>query len=127
MTQLVFRQRIGLGAAFIAVYALVFNVILSSILVASLSSISLAAAHEICIGGVSRDAAPTDADKNGQKVSIHCPLCVAHHVAGGLPPLDTTLVERVLLRAEAIYSFQERVFARARSFAHLTRGPPDLI
>ncbi|MFT4116504.1 DUF2946 family protein [Bradyrhizobium sp.] len=124
MTSFGSRRRVGVGTAFIAAYALVLNVILSSILIASFSSISPAAAHEICMSGVDTD--PTDADKSGHKTTIHCPLCIGHHVTGGLPPPDTVLAERVALRAEAICFVRDRLVAHIRSSAHLSRGPPAL-
>ncbi|MBH5388580.1 DUF2946 family protein [Bradyrhizobium diversitatis] len=128
MTGFAFKRRIGWGTAFIAAYALVLNLILSSILVASISPLAAAAAaHELCVSSGNADAARTDADKHGGKTTAHCPLCVGHYVAGGLPPPAAGLAERIALRAEPVLSFRKRIFARARSFAHLTRGPPRLI
>jgi len=126
MTRLAFKRRIGWGAAFIAAYALVFNVILSSILVASVSP-TAAAAHELCISGDNTDAARTDADKTSGKTAVHCPLCAAHHISGALPPPHPTLTGRIPLTASAVYSFRQRIIAYARSFDHLSRGPPALI
>ena len=127
MTGFAFKRRIGCGAAFIAAYALVFNVILSSILVSGISPLAAAAAHELCVSSQNADAARTDADKHSGKTTAHCPLCVGHVVAGGLPPPTASLAERIALRPDAVFSFRDRIFARARSFAHLTRGPPRLI
>lgn len=125
VTGLVRKRWIGWGAAFIAVYALVFNVILSSILIASISP-AVAAAQALCIGSDDGEAARTDADKHGRKTSAHCPLCVGHHVSGALPPPHPTLTDRIPLTASAIYSFRQRIVAYARSFDHLSRGPPPL-
>lgn len=127
MTGLVFKRRIGWGAAFIAAYALVFNVILSSILIASISPAAAAAAHELCISSDNGDAARTDADKNSGKSAIHCPLCVGHHVAASLPPPQPALIDRVSLTANVVYSFQQRIIAYAKSFDHLSRGPPPAV
>ncbi|AWM06585.1 DUF2946 family protein [Bradyrhizobium symbiodeficiens] len=127
MTRLAFKRRIGWGAAFIAAYALVFNVILSSILIASVSPTAAAAAHELCISSDNTDAARTDADKTSGKTSVHCPLCVAHHIAGTLPPPQPTLTGRIPLTASAVHSFRQRIIAYTRSFDHLSRGPPALI
>lgn len=121
------KRQIGWGTAFVAAYALVFNVILSSILIASVSPGAAADAHELCIRDASAGGVPADTDKGGGKLAIHCPLCVGHHVAADLPPPPTTLSERIPLRAEVVHSFRQRVFARVRSFAHLSRGPPALI
>ncbi|WP_454649137.1 DUF2946 family protein [Bradyrhizobium liaoningense] len=126
MTGFAYKRRIGRGAAFVAAYALVLNVILSSMLVASISPLAGAAAQELCIGSDSGDAARTDADKHGKKTSVHCPLCVGHHVSGALPPPQPRLTDRIPLTASAVHSFRQRIVAYARSFDHLSRGPPAL-
>ncbi|WP_354122187.1 DUF2946 family protein [Bradyrhizobium sp. LA6.12] len=126
MARFVFRRRVGIAAALIAAYALVFNVVLTSVLVASTARVAAAAAHELCIGGGDTDAARSDADKSG-KIAIHCPLCVGHHVAAGLLPPQPALVDRVPVAARTVVAFQARVLARARSFDHQSRGPPGLI
>lgn len=126
MTGFAFKRRIGWGAAFIAAYALVFNVILSSILIASISPLAAAAAHELCISSDNGDSARTDADKNRGKTAAHCPLCVGHHVAGGLPPVEPAFTDRVPIPASAVYSFRQRIVAYARSYDHQSRGPPAL-
>ncbi|WP_244626133.1 DUF2946 family protein [Bradyrhizobium betae] len=126
MTGIAFKRRIGWGAAFIAAYALVFNVILSSILVASISPLAAAGAHELCISGENADVARTDTDKHSGKTTAHCPLCVGHYVSGALPSPQSTLADRIPLTASAVYSFRQRIVAHARSFDHLSRGPPAL-
>lgn len=126
MTRRAIKRRIGWGAAFIAAYALVFNVILSSILIASVSPLAAADAHELCISTLDAGSIPGDPGKGGGKAVFRCPLCVGHHLAADAPHHPTELAERIPLRAEAVYSFQERTFARARFFDHLSRGPPAL-
>ncbi|MCK1326353.1 hypothetical protein IVA94_36930 [Bradyrhizobium sp. 156] len=126
MTRLALKRRIGWGAAFIAAYALVFNVILSSILLSGVSPLAAVDGHELCISFVGANAVPADTKKNSGKATIHCPLCVGHHVAVDVPQPPADLAERFPLRVEAVYSFQERELARARSFDHLSRGPPEL-
>lgn len=126
MTRLAFKRRIGWSAAFIAAYALVFNVILSSILIASISPLDAASAHELCISSGNGDAAGSDADKTSGKTAMHCPLCAAHHISGALPPPHPMLTGRIPLTASAVYSFRQRIIAYARSFDHLSRGPPVL-
>ncbi|HXH44944.1 MAG TPA: DUF2946 family protein [Bradyrhizobium sp.] len=126
MTGFAFKRRVGCSAAFIAAYALVFNVILSSILVSGISPLAAAAAHKLCVSSQNADAARTDADKHSGKTTAHCPLCVGHVVAGGLPPPHPALTDRIPLPASAVYSFRQRIVAYARSFDHLSRGPPAL-
>ncbi len=125
MTGLARKRRIGWGTAFIAVYALVFNVILSSIVIAGTSPLAPAAAQALCISGDDGNAARSDADKSHGKAAVHCPLCIGHHV-GALPPPQPVLAERVPLPAQAVRAFQMRIVAHARSFDHLSRGPPEL-
>jgi hypothetical protein len=128
MTGLARRRRIGWGTVFIAVYALVFNVILSSILIASISPTAAAAAHELCISSDDGIAVRSDADKQHGKTTVRCPLCVGHHVSGALPPPpQPALAERLPLAAPAVFAFRQRIVAHARSFDHLSRGPPVLI
>ena len=126
MTGFAYKRRIGRGAAFFAAYALVLNVILSGMLVASISPVAGAAAQELCISSDNGDATRTDADKHGKKTNVHCPLCVGHHVSGALPPPQPTLTDRIPLTASAVYSFRQWIIAYARSFDHLSRGPPAL-
>ena len=126
MTGFAYKRRVGWGAACVAAYALVFNVILSSMLVASISPLAGAAAQELCISSDNGDAARTDADNHGKRTNVHCPLCVGHHVSGALPPPQPTLTDRIPLPASAVYSFRQRIVAYARSFDHLSRGPPAL-
>jgi hypothetical protein len=125
MTGLAYKRRIGWGTAFIAVYALVFNVILSSIVIAGISPLAAAAAQEFCSGD--GNAAQSDADKQHGKTAMRCPLCVGHHVSGALPPPQPVLTERLPLAAPAVFAFQQRIVAHARSFDHLSRGPPAVI
>lgn len=122
-----FKRQVGRGAAFIAAYALVLNVILSSMLVASVSPVAAAATHEFCLGSDSGDAIPVDPGKPGGKTTVHCPLCLGHHVSNGLPPPQPALADRVPLTASIVYSFQQRIVAYARSFDHLSRAPPQIV
>ncbi|MBV9061429.1 MAG: hypothetical protein JOY77_00675 [Alphaproteobacteria bacterium] len=107
------KRRIGLGAAFIAAYALVFNVVLTSILFASSPAMASEAAHELCLAQMGGSSVPADADKNGHKIAIHCPLCASHHVANGTPPESTDVVGALFHRhAEVVYAFKKRRLER---------------
>ncbi|WP_420807590.1 DUF2946 family protein [Bradyrhizobium valentinum] len=113
-------------AAFIAAYALVFNVILSSVLAAGLAPTAAAAAHVLCVNSADADAARNDAGKSGQKIAIHCPLCVGHLITGALPPPQPTLCDRLPVQTCAVFAFVSRFVAHFRSFDHQSRGPPRL-
>lgn len=127
MRRFVFKRQVGRVAAFIAAYALVFNVVLSSMLVASISPAAAAADHLFCLSSDDGDAAQSDADKSGHTAAIHCPLCVAHHVTGALPPPQPILVDRSYVQHRSVIAFEARFVARFRSYDHQSRGPPGLI
>jgi hypothetical protein len=127
MAGFVFKRRVGWGAAFIAAYALVFNALLSSILVASISPVDAALAQELCVNSLDADMGRADADKHSGKKAVHCPLCVGHYVSGALPPPQAALIDRIPLTASVVHSFHQRIVAYARSYDHLSRGPPALV
>jgi hypothetical protein len=112
--------------AFIAAYALVFNVVLSSLLVASIASTAAAAGQFLCVNRVDTGGAPSDADKSGRNGVIHCPLCVGLHGTGALPPPEFSFSDRLYVAVSAVFAFEARFVARFRSFDHLSRGPPGL-
>lgn len=114
----------GRAAAFVAAYALVLNVILSSLLVASISP--AAAGQILCINSTDADAAHDDAGKSGRGGAIHCPLCIGHHVTGALPPPELALGARLPVAVTTIRAFEARFVARFRSYDHQSRGPPAL-
>ncbi|UPK31137.1 DUF2946 family protein [Bradyrhizobium sp. 195] len=126
MTRFVFKRRIGCGAAFIAAYALVFNLILSSILVAGVSPAAAAAAHELCSGIGNSGTVRTDADKSDKKRAIHCPLCVGHHTPTSVPPPQADLLDRQYVEVVIAFAFEARFVAPFRSHDHQSRGPPFL-
>lgn len=126
MRRFVLRQRVGRAAAFVAAYALVLNVILSSLLVASISPAAAAAGQILCINSTDADAAHDDAGKSGRGGAIHCPLCVGHHVTGALPPRELALGARLSVVVTTIRAFETRFVARFRSYDHQSRGPPAL-
>ncbi|WP_063695444.1 DUF2946 domain-containing protein [Bradyrhizobium embrapense] len=126
MRRFVFRQRVGSAAAFVAAYALVLNVILSSLLVAGISPVAGAADQILCINSTDADPAHDDAGKSGRSGAIHCPLCVGHHVTGALPPPAFAFSARLPVAVTTIRAFEARFVARFRSYDHQSRGPPAL-
>jgi hypothetical protein len=121
------KRRIGTAAAFAAAYALVLNVILSSVLLASLSPTAFAAAHEICINGGDAAAAQDDAGKTGKSATVRCPLCVGNHASGALPPAVPALVSRVAVAVSPQPVFDAAFVACDPAHDHQPRGPPQLI
>ncbi|MBU6458689.1 MAG: hypothetical protein KGQ48_14305 [Bradyrhizobium sp.] len=127
MRRFVFKRQMGRVAAFVAAYALVFNLVLSGLFVAGISPAAAAAGHLLCVNSDDGDAAQSDAGKSGHTATIHCPLCVAHHVTGALPPPQPILVDRSYVRHRSVIAFEARFVARFRSYDHQSRGPPGLI
>ncbi|MBR1163381.1 DUF2946 family protein [Bradyrhizobium elkanii] len=126
MARFVLKQQVGRATAFIAAYALALNIVLTSLLAASISPALADAGHVLCFSSVSGDPAQSDAGKSGQKTAIHCPLCVGHHVTGALSPPQPVLGDRSYVRLRSVLAFEARLVARFRSYDHQSRGPPDL-
>ncbi|HAQ82024.1 MAG: hypothetical protein CFE30_32660 [Bradyrhizobium sp. PARBB1] len=116
----------GRAAAFVAAYALVLNVILSSLLVAGISPAAAAAGQILCINSADPGVAHDDAGKSGRGGAIHCPLCIGHHVTGALPPPAFAFGARLPIALTTVRAFEVRFVARFRSYDHQSRGPPTL-
>ncbi|UZE50174.1 DUF2946 family protein [Rhodopseudomonas sp. P2A-2r] len=122
------RKRIvGAVASFVAAYALVLNVMLSSMLLASLSPVAAAAGFEICANNPDLAAAHDDAGKSTGKAVVHCPLCVGnHHAAGALPPTGPSFAVRVAVASPPAFTPGGSVATRAATSSHQARAPPRL-
>ena len=118
-------RAIGRFAALAAAYALVFNVMLTSAVLATISPLKADALHELCLNGSS--AAP-DADGNtgDSKPIVRCPLCVAGAVAIDVPPPSPALAIRIALQItfEPIQDGDGAPLFAASD--HQPRGPPSL-
>lgn len=119
-------RAIGRWAAFVAAYALVFNVMLTSTLLASISPLKFNALHELCLNGSS--AAP-DADGNSDpsKPIVRCPLCLSNAVAmADQPPQTPALAIRIALRLLFEPARHDDGVALFTTSDHQPRGPPHL-
>lgn len=119
-------RSIGRWAAFVAVYALVFNVMLTSALLASISPLKFNALHELCLNGSS---AIPDADGNSDpaKPIVRCPLCLSSAVAtADQPPQTPALAIRIALRVLFEPAPNDHVAVRFAQSDHQPRGPPHL-
>lgn len=119
-------RTIGRWAAFVAAYALVFNVMLTSTLLAKVSPLKFNALHELCLNGSS--AAP-DADGNSDsgKPIVRCPLCLANAVAmADQPPQIPALAIRIALRLLFEPAQHDDGVALFAASDHQPRGPPHL-
>jgi hypothetical protein len=121
------QKTLGIAASWLAAYALVLNVILSSALLASLSPTALVAAHELCVNGGDAAAAQGDAGKTGKQAAVHCPLCVSNHASGALPPVVAPLLSRVAVAISHQPAFDAAIVAFDPARDHQPRGPPQLI
>lgn len=119
-------RSIGRWAAFVAAYALVFNVMLTSTLLASISPLKFNAFHELCLNGSS---AALDADGNSDpgKPIVRCPLCLSSAVAmADQPPQTPALAIRIALRVLFEPTPNDHIVVRFAENDHQPRGPPHL-
>ena len=118
---------IGRWAAFVAAYALMFNVMLTSALLATVSPSKFNALHELCLNGSS---AVPDADGNTDpgKPVVRCPLCLSGAVAtADQPPKTPALAIRIAVRVLFEPAPHDHVVVRFAENDHQPRGPPHLI
>jgi hypothetical protein len=115
----------GRWAAFIAVYALVFNVVLTSTLLATISPTQANAVHELCLNG---GPAVPDADgTDSGKPIVRCPLCLSSAVAmADQPPQTPALAIRIALRILFEAPSHDHIVVRFAESDHQPRGPPHL-
>jgi hypothetical protein len=121
------KRMVGLGASWIAAYTLVLNVMLSSMLLASMSPAAMAASMELCVNNPDVVAAQKDADKSNGKAAVHCPICVGNHIAGTPPPAGPSFVARVAVTTAQIPAPATDVTPRALTSGNRARAPPGLI
>ena len=117
------RRRFGTVASLAAAYALVLNVILSSLLLASVSPALYAAGFEIC--AVNPDHG--DAGKSPGQVAVHCPVCVFAHAPGAPPQPTEFLTTRIAITLAPTIAREAAVIARLAATDHQARAPPRSI
>lgn len=118
-------KKIGRLAALVAAYALVFNVMLTSALLASISPLKLNALHELCLNG-SSSGQDTDESGNPAKPIIHCPLCVSGAAMADLPPPPPALAIRIAFNVFYEVPPAQPFVAALTTDDHQPRGPPHL-
>ncbi|MEH2508750.1 hypothetical protein V1291_000104 [Nitrobacteraceae bacterium AZCC 1564] len=118
-------KKIGRLAALVAAYALVFNLMLTSTLLASISPLKLNALHELCLNGSSSGQA-TDDSGNPAKPIIHCPLCVSGAAMADLPPPPPALAIRIAFNIFYEAPPTQPFVAPLTVDDHQPRGPPHL-
>jgi hypothetical protein len=121
------RKRIvGAVASFVATYALVLNIVLSSMLLAAVSPVAIAAGFEICANNPDLAAAHDDAGKSTGKAVVHCPICVGTHAAGPPPPSGPSFALRIAAAVAPAFTPAASVVARDATSGHQARAPPRL-
>jgi hypothetical protein len=113
-------------ASLVAAYALVFNVVLSSLVTASMSPAAFAASMEICANNPDIAAAHDDAGKTTGKPAVHCPVCVGSHAAGTPPPSGPSFAVRTAVVVAPDFAPAADVVADATTSSHRARAPPHL-
>lgn len=118
-------KKIGRLATLVAAYALVFNVMLTGTLLASISPLKLNDIHEFCLNGTS-SGQTTDDNGNPAKPIIHCPLCAFGAAMANIPPPPPALAIRIAF--DVLYEFPpaESFVAPLTVDDHQPRGPPHL-
>jgi hypothetical protein len=118
-------KKIGRLGALVAAYALVFNVMLTSTLLASISPLKLNDVHEFCLNGTSPGQAADDSG-NPAKPIIHCPLCVSGAAVADLPPAPPALAIRIAFNVFYELPPAEHFVAPLTVDDNQPRGPPHL-
>ncbi len=120
------KRWFGAVACLAAVYALALNVVLSSLILASVSPAAQAAGFEICFTHPDLAAAPDDRGKTTAPAAVHCPLCVGTHAPGAPPAIATFSVSRIAITMAPIATPGAHVVAVQATSDHRARAPPQL-
>lgn len=117
--------RAGRWAAFVAVYALALNMMLTSALVASISPVEYNALHQLCLNGVSTGQTTDKGDP--AKPIVKCPLCLSSAAStADVPPQSPALAIRIALHVPFEIITHRDIAVRQPSRDHQPRGPPHL-
>ncbi|WP_158005634.1 DUF2946 family protein [Tardiphaga robiniae] len=120
------KRWFGGVASLAAAYALVLNVILSSMLLAAISPADAAAGYQICHNNPDSAATQDDVGKTTGKPAAHCPLCTGSH-APGAPPAQTAFVtSRIAIAIAPVAAPDDRIVATVATSDHRARAPPRL-
>ena len=119
------NYRTGLAVSWLAAYALVLNIVLSSMLLATISPVGQSAGLEICISHPEPTGAP-DNDKSTGTSIVHCPACVGNHAPGAPPTIASFAVTRIAVEIEASAASEDDNRPRLATSDHQARGPPRL-
>ncbi|UGV25175.1 hypothetical protein E0H22_05475 [Rhodopseudomonas boonkerdii] len=120
------KRWFGAVASLAAVYALVLNVVLSSLILASISPAAQAAGLELCLTHPDLAASPGTDGKTTGAPAVHCPACVGTHAPGTPPTSVTFSISRIAIAMAPIVAHNDRIVARTATSDHRARAPPQL-
>ncbi|ABD90008.1 DUF2946 family protein [Rhodopseudomonas palustris] len=117
---------VGLTASFIAAYALVLNVVLSSLLLAALSPTAQVASAAICVTHPDQTTGVPGDDKPTGIAVVHCPACIGNHAPGAPPAIASFAITRIAVAIEAVVPAANDRRPRQVAAGHRARAPPQL-
>ena len=117
------KKTIGKWAAFVAAYALVFNVILTSALFAAVSPLELNTRHQLCLKNYAFNPA-VDKSKPVEP-GVLCPMCLAKAALADAPPLAPSVAVPVALPVSTELADHIVFIASIQQSDHHARGPPQ--
>jgi hypothetical protein len=120
------KRWFGAVASMAAVYALVLNVVLSSLVLASISPAAQAAGFELCLAHPDQAASPDDNSGPTRAPMVHCPVCVGTHAPGAPPTIAAFHVSRIAVAIVPVAAPDERIVAEPANSDHRARAPPQL-
>jgi hypothetical protein len=120
------KRWFGAVASLAAAYALVLNVVFSSMLLASVSPAAAAAGFEICANNPDLAAAHGDDGKTTGKIAVHCPICVGQHAPGAPPSHEPHFASRFAVAIAPVLAPDVVSVARPANADHQARAPPRL-
>lgn len=118
-------KKIGCFAALTAAYALVFNMVLTSALLATISPLNFNALQQLCLNSGFATSNP-GGDEDSNKPIPHCPLCVINSSTADLPPQTPTVAIRIAFRILFEPVLHDHFVVRFANSAHHPRGPPHI-
>lgn len=122
------KRTIAIGAAWAGACALIFQILCSSLLLASVSPASADFTAPLCITAHNLDS--PDQDSAGRpelpaaQKGVYCPLCTIHFFGNAVLPEAPTLFRAVAVPAPAHPVFAPQATAFTRVYAERARDPP---
>ncbi|QUS41752.1 hypothetical protein RPMA_25040 [Tardiphaga alba] len=113
-------------ASLAAVYALVLNVVLSSLILASVSPAAQAAGFELCLTHPDLAVSLDDNGKTTGAPAVHCPACLGTHAPGAPPAIATFAITRIAIAITPFTAPDDRIVAERATSDHRARAPPQL-